>query len=707
MSTEEKSLHFIEQIVEENLANGFPQDNLRFRFPPEPNGYLHIGHAKSICLQFGLGLRYNAPVNLRFDDTNPAKEEQEYVDAIKEDLQWLGFQWAEERYASDYFQQLYDWAVLMIKKGKAYIDSQSSEEMAIQKGTPTQAGVDGPYRNRSIEENLALFEGMKNGDFPEGSHVLRAKIDMKSTNMLMRDPLMYRILHRHHHRTGDDWKIYPMYDFAHGESDYIEQVSHSICTLEFVMHKELYNWFLDQIYDENKVRPHQYEFARLNLNYTVMSKRKLLQLVQENIVNGWDDPRMPTISGLRRRGYTANSIRKFCENIGVAKRENVIDFSLLEFCLREDLNKNAPRVMAVLDPVKVVITNYPLDKEESLDAENNQEDESAGFRKVPFSRELYIEREDFLEVAPAKFFRLSIGNEVRLKNAYIIKGESVVKDADGNITEIHVTYDTDSLSGSGSEASKRKVAGTLHWVSIAHAVPAEVRVYDRLFIDEAPDSHKEKNFLDFMNSNSLKVVTGYVEPSLKTVAVDDKFQFQRLGYFNVDKDSTADKLVFNKTVGLKDAWEEKGKKELNSINNSLKEINKYFKVATKAERLDIENSVGETIASVANYSLLQSSFKKNINNNKASLLFANFILKYSNLKAADFDKDELTKLYLMSLRSESTFVRSKTLLNLRDLDYDAEFKNSFKDEIIKLNSNPTKSTTDRETEILEQAVNQF
>ena len=707
MSTEEKSLHFIEQIVEENLANGFPQDNLRFRFPPEPNGYLHIGHAKSICLQFGLGLRYNAPVNLRFDDTNPAKEEQEYVDAIKEDLEWLGFQWAEERYASDYFQQLYDWAIVMIKKGKAYIDSQSSEEMAIQKGTPTQAGVDGPYRNRSIEENLALFEGMKNGDFPEGSHVLRAKIDMKSTNMLMRDPLMYRILHRHHHRTGDDWKIYPMYDFAHGESDYIEQVSHSICTLEFVMHKELYNWFLDQIYDENKVRPHQYEFARLNLNYTVMSKRKLLQLVQENIVNGWDDPRMPTISGLRRRGYTANSIRKFCENIGVAKRENVIDFSLLEFCLREDLNKNAPRVMAVLDPVKVVITNYPLDREESLDAENNQEDESAGFRKVPFSRELYIEREDFLEVAPAKFFRLSIGNEVRLKNAYIIKGESVVKDADGNITEIHVTYDTDSLSGSGSEASKRKVAGTLHWVSIAHAVPAEVRVYDRLFIDEAPDSHKEKNFLDFMNSNSLKIVTGYVEPSLKTVAVDDKFQFQRLGYFNVDKDSTADKLVFNKTVGLKDAWEEKGKKELNSINNSLKEINKYFKVATKAERLDIENSVGETIASVANYSLLQSSFKKNINNNKASLLFANFILKYSNLKGADFDKDELTKLYLMSLRSESTFVRSKTLLNLRDLDYDAEFKNSFKDEIIKLNSNPTKSTTDKETEILEQVVNQF
>ncbi|MES2854021.1 MAG: glutamine--tRNA ligase, partial [Bacteroidota bacterium] len=373
MSTEEKSLHFIEQIIEDSLSNGFPQDKLRFRFPPEPNGYLHIGHAKSICLNFGLGLKYNAPVNLRFDDTNPAKEEQEYVDAIKEDLQWLGFNWAEERYASDYFQQLYDWAVKMIKNGKAYIDSQSSEDMAAQKGTPTLPGVDGPYRNRSIEENLTLFEGMKNGDFEEGSHVLRAKIDMTSTNMLMRDPLMYRVLHRHHHRTGNDWKIYPMYDFAHGESDYIEQISHSICTLEFVMHRELYNWFLDQIYDDSKVKPHQYEFARLNLNYTVMSKRKLLQLVQENIVNGWDDPRMPTISGLRRRGYTANSIRKFCDIIGVAKRENIIDFSLLEFCLREDLNKTAPRVMAVLDPIKLVITNYPEAKEEWLEAENNQE----------------------------------------------------------------------------------------------------------------------------------------------------------------------------------------------------------------------------------------------------------------------------------------------------------------------------------------------
>ena len=707
MSTEEKSLHFIEQIIEDSLANGFEQDKLRFRFPPEPNGYLHIGHAKSICLQFGLGLKYNAPVNLRFDDTNPAKEEQEYVDAIKDDLQWLGFQWAEERYASDYFQQLYEWAVKMIKDGKAYVDSQSSEDMATQKGTPTQPGVDGPYRNRSIDENLALFEGMKSGDYPEGSHVLRAKIDMASTNMLMRDPLIYRVLHRHHHRTGNDWKIYPMYDFAHGESDYIEQISHSICTLEFVMHRELYNWFLDQIYDDSKVRPHQYEFARLNLNYTVMSKRKLLQLVQENIVNGWDDPRMPTISGLRRRGYTPNSIRKFCESIGVAKRENIIDFSLLEFCLRDDLNKSAGRVMAVLDPVKVVITNYPAGKEELLDAENNQEDESAGFRKVPFSGELYIEREDFLEVAPPKFFRLSIGNEVRLKNGYIIKGESVTKDNDGNITEIQVSYDPDSRSGSGSEASQRKVAGTLHWVSIAQAIPAEVRLYDRLFIDEAPDSHKEKNFLDFMNPNSLQVITAYVEPSLATVSIGDQFQFQRLGYFAVDKDSTPSKLVFNKTVGLKDAWEEKGKKDTNAINNALKDINKFFKVATDEERTTIREAIGGTLKEIVNYSLLLSSFKKNINNNKSSLLFANYILKYSSLVFADFDKEELSKLVMMSLRSESTFVRVQIIANLLDGGFEASFVNTFKGEIVKLQANPPKSVTEEESKIIEKIVNQF
>ncbi|MFV8324768.1 glutamine--tRNA ligase/YqeY domain fusion protein [Flavobacterium sp. ZS1P14] len=667
MSTEEKSLHFIEQIIEDSLSHGFPKDKLRFRFPPEPNGYLHIGHAKSICLNFGLGLKYNAPVNLRFDDTNPAKEEQEYVDAIKEDLKWLGFNWTEELYSSDYFQQLYKWAVAMIENGKAYVDSQSSEDMAAQKGTPTQAGVDGPYRNRSVEENLTLFEGMKNGDFPEGSHVLRAKIDMSSTNMLMRDPLMYRILHRHHHRTGNDWNIYPMYDYAHGESDYIEQISHSICTLEFVMHRELYDWFLDQIYDENKVRPHQHEFARLNLNYTVMSKRKLLQLVQENIVNGWDDPRMPTISGLRRRGYTANSIRKFCDIIGVAKRENIIDYSLLEFCLREDLNKTAPRVMAVLDPVKLVIINYPEDTEEWLEAENNQEDESAGFRKVPFSKELFIEREDFLEAAPAKFFRLSLGREVRLKNAYIIKGESIVKDVAGNITEIHVTYDENSRSGSGSEASQRKVAGTLHWVSIQHAIAAEVRLYDRLFIDQAPDSHKEKNFLEFMNPDSLQIVKGFVEPSLATVTAGEKFQFQRLGYFNVDKDTTADKIVFNKTVGLKDAWEEKGKKEENLLMNTQKEINKYVKEKEENDANLILNTVIENIKSIDNYSLIIQTIVKNIKNDNNSLLFSNLILHYSDkVKVKDIEEESLTKLYTMSLKSQMAAVRILAIQNLQN-----------------------------------------
>jgi glutaminyl-tRNA synthetase len=693
MPTEEKSLNFIEQIIEDSLASGFHQDKLRFRFPPEPNGYLHIGHAKSICLNFGLGLRYNAPVNLRFDDTNPAKEEQEYVDAIKEDLLWLGFNWAEERYASDYFQQLYDWAVLMIKNGKAYVDSQSSEDMAAQKGTPTQPGVDGPYRNRSIEENLTLFEAMKNGGFPEGSHVLRAKIDMTSKNMLLRDPLMYRVLHRHHHRTGNDWKIYPMYDYAHGESDYIEQISHSICTLEFVMHRELYNWFLDQIYDASKVRPNQYEFARLNLNYTVMSKRKLLQLVQENIVNGWDDPRMPTISGLRRRGYTAKSIRNFCETIGVAKRENVIDVSLLEFCLREDLNKTAPRVMAVLDPVKLVITNYPAGKEEWLEAENNQEDDAAGFRKVPFSRELYIEREDFLEVAPAKFFRLSIGNEVRLKNGYIIKGESVTKDANGVITEIQVTYDEDSRSGSGSEASQRKVAGTLHWVSISHAIEAEVRLYDRLFIDEAPDSHKEKNFLDFMNTTSLEIVKGFVEPSLADVKSNDKFQFQRLGYFNVDKDTTASKLVFNKTVGLKDAWEEKGKKEENLLMNTLKEINKYVKEKDETAALIILKPIVDNIKSIDNYSLIINTIVKNIKNDNNALLFANLILKYSDKVAAkDIELESLTKLYSMSLKSQLVSVRILVLENLKE---DNENLNNFQSQLSEL------KTSEKNEKVLE------
>ena len=552
--SEEKSLNFIEQIIEEDLKNGFAKDKLRFRFPPEPNGYLHVGHASSICLNFGLGIDYQSPVNLRFDDTNPAKEEQEYVDAIKRDVQWLGFQWAEERYASDYFQELYDWAVEFIKKDKAYVDSQSSEEMAKQKGTPTQEGTNSPFRNRSVEENLDLFERMKNGEFPEGTHVLRAKIDMASTNMLMRDPLMYRILHKHHHRTGDKWCIYPMYDWAHGESDYIEGISHSLCTLEFLPHRELYDWFLDQIYDANKVRPKQREFARRNLSHTVVSKRKLLQLVQEGHVTGWDDPRMSTISGMRRRGYTPASIRNFAKTIGIAKRTNLIDVSLLEFCVREDLNKTAPRVMAVLNPVKLVITNYPDGQEEWLDAENNPEEEILTYRKVPFSKELYIEREDFQEEANKKFFRLTLGTEVRLKNAYIIKGENVIKDKDGNITEIHASYDVDSKSGSGTEASQRKVKGTIHWVSTQHAVEAEVRIYDRLFTHENPDGDKEVDFKNYINPNSLEVITGYLEPSLQTAQPEDKFQFQRLGYFCTDKDSTSEKLVFNKTVGLRDTW---------------------------------------------------------------------------------------------------------------------------------------------------------
>lgn len=561
MSEKEKSLNFIEQIIEEDIKNGLNPKSLRFRFPPEPNGYLHVGHASSICLNFGLGLDYNAPVNLRFDDTNPAKEEQEYVDAIKADVEWLGFKWAEERYASDYFQQLYDWTIELIKKGKAYVDSQTSEEMAKQKGTPTEPGVASPYRNRSVEENLDLFERMKNGEFAEGTHVLRAKIDMASTNMLMRDPIMYRILHKEHHRTGDKWCIYPMYDWAHGESDYLEQITHSLCTLEFLPHRELYDWFLDQIYDEKLIRPKQREFARRNLSHTVVSKRKLLQLVNEKYVSGWDDPRMSTISGMRRRGYTATAIRNFANTIGIAKRDNLIDVSLLEFCVREDLNKIAPRVMAVLNPVKLVITNYPEGKEEWLEAENNPEEEVMTYRKVPFSKELYIEREDFKEEADKKFFRLTLGGEVRLKNAYIIKGESVVKDADGNITEIHVTYDEDSRSGSGTEASKRKVKGTIHWVSIAHAIEAEVRIYDRLFTHENPDGNKEVDFKEYINPNSLQVVKGYLEPSLKEAKVGDKFQFQRLGYFTMDKDSTAEHLVFNKTVGLKDTWAKLESKE--------------------------------------------------------------------------------------------------------------------------------------------------
>ncbi|WP_179375473.1 glutamine--tRNA ligase/YqeY domain fusion protein [Winogradskyella wichelsiae] len=563
MSEETKALNFIEHIIEEDLASGLAKDKLRFRFPPEPNGYLHIGHTKAIGISFGLGETYNAPVNLRFDDTNPSKEEQEYVDAIKKDIAWLGYQWENELYSSDYFQKLYDWAIQMIKDGKAYVDSQTSEAIAEQKGTPTQVGKNSPYRDRSIEENLDLFTRMKAGEFPAGTHILRAKIDMESPNMLMRDPMMYRIMFEHHHRTGNDWCIYPMYDWTHGESDYIEQISHSLCSLEFKPHRDLYDWFKENVHayakDEFPMMPKQREFARLNLSYTIMSKRKLLRLVEDKFVSGWDDPRMPTISGLRRRGYTPNSIRQFIKKVGVAKRENVIDVSLLEFCIREDLNKSANRVMAVLDPIKVVITNYPEDKEEWLDAENNQEDAAAGFRKVPFSREIYIEKDDFKEEAGSKYFRLKLGGEVRLKNAYIIKANSVVKDENGEITEIHCTYDEDT---------SKKVKGTLHWVSIKHAIEAEIREYDRLFMHESPDSDKDKDFMELLNPKSLTVKTAYLEPSLADVKVGEQFQFQRLGYFNVDNDSKAEKLVFNKTVGLRDSWEKiKPKPQNNQTQN--------------------------------------------------------------------------------------------------------------------------------------------
>ncbi|NEV92901.1 glutamine--tRNA ligase/YqeY domain fusion protein [Psychroflexus sp. YR1-1] len=557
MSEEKKSLNFIEQIIEEDLKTDYTLSDLKFRFPPEPNGFLHIGHASSICLNFGLGLKYNAPVNLRFDDTNPLKEETVYVDSIKSDVQWLGFEWAQECYASDYFQQLYDWAVDLIKAGDAYVDSQTSEEMASQKGTPTQPGTASPYRNRSVAENLELFEAMKNGETGEKAHVLRAKIDMASPNMIMRDPVMYRCLHKAHHRTGNDWMIYPMYDWAHGESDFIESVSHSFCTLEFLPHRELYNWFVERVSKPGELVPKQREFARRNLSHTVVSKRKLAELVEQKIVSSWDDPRMPTISGLRRRGYTPESIRTFADSIGIGKRENMIDVAHLEFCVRDDLNQKAPRVMGVMDPLKVVITNYPEGQEEWLTAENNPEDESAGEHEVPFSRELYIEQEDFKEEASRKFFRLKLGKEVRLKNAYIIKAEDVVKDNEGNILEVHCTYDAESKSGSGTEASQRKVKGTLHWVSIPHAVEAEVRLYDRLFSVEDPTADKEKDFLDFVNPESLQVSKAYVEPYLKSAKAEDKFQFQRIGYFCVDRDTTEDKLVFNRTVTLRDNWKNK------------------------------------------------------------------------------------------------------------------------------------------------------
>jgi glutaminyl-tRNA synthetase len=559
---EKKSLNFIENIIEEDIKNKKNNAIVHTRFPPEPNGYLHIGHAKSICLNFGLAQSYNGTTNLRFDDTNPEKEEVEYVESIKEDVNWLGFQWeGEPRFTSDYFDQLYEWAVKLINTGFAYIDDQSPEEISKQKGTPTQAGTESPYRNRSIEENLDLFTRMKNGEFKNGERVLRAKIDMASPNMHMRDPIIYRILHKEHHRTGNKWCIYPMYDFAHGQSDYIESITHSVCTLEFEVHRPLYDWILNHLYTEGDIRPTQIEFARLNLSYTIMSKRKLLELVQNNLVSGWDDPRMPTISGLRRRGFTSASIRKFADIIGVAKRDNVIDVALLEHSLRDDLNKTAPRVMAVLNPLKLIITNYPENQEEFVSIDNNPEDETMGTREMPFSREIYIEQDDFMEDAPKKFFRLAPDKEVRLKAAYIIKCEEVIKDSEGKIIELRCTYDTDSKSGSGTEASQRKVKGTLHWVSAKHAIDAEVRLYDRLFTDEAPDGQKDKDYKDFINSDSLKVLKACkVEPSLGNAEPESKYQFQRLGYFCADrKDSKLGNLVFNRTVPLKDSWSKKNK----------------------------------------------------------------------------------------------------------------------------------------------------
>ena len=554
---ESKPENFIEQIIKEDLASGFDNENLKFRFPPEPNGYLHIGHAKAIGLNFGLGKKYNAPVNLRFDDTNPEKEETEYVKAIKEDVKWLGYSWSEETYSSDNFQQLYEWALFLIEKGKAYIDSQTSEEMAEQKGTPTSIGKNSPFRNRSVEENHKIFVEMKNGFHKEGVHVLRAKIDMAHPNMLMRDPIIYRVLNKPHHRTGDDWKIYPMYDWAHGQCDYIEQVSHSLCSLEFKPHRDLYDWFIDVLKTNAKtlpVFPKQREFARLNLSYTIMSKRKLSVLVEKRLVDGWDDPRMPTISGLRRRGYTPKSIREFIHKIGVAKRDNVIDFSLLEFCVREDLNKEADRKMVVLDPIKLTITNYPEDKTEVLQSENNPEKDSKNKRQIPFGKHLYIEREDFKEEAGRKFFRLTIGKEVRLKSAYIIKGVGVKKDDQGNILEVVCEYDPKSKSGSGTEQSLRKVKGTLHWVTQNDSIDITINSYDRLFKEETPGAKKEGDFLTDINPDSLTVLSAKAEPSLASAAEGDTFQFQRKGYFTVDKKSKADDIIFNKTVGLRDSW---------------------------------------------------------------------------------------------------------------------------------------------------------
>ena len=554
---ESKPENFIEQIIKEDISSGFAPQKLKFRFPPEPNGYLHIGHAKAIGLNFGLGDKYNAPVNLRFDDTNPEKEEVEYVRAIKDDISWLGYKWTEETYSSDNFQQLYEWALLLIDSGKAYVDSQTSELMAEQKGTPTSEGKNSPYRNRSIEENHDIFQQMKSGNCKEGVHVLRAKIDMAHPNMLMRDPIIYRVLDKPHHRTGQEWKIYPMYDWAHGQCDYIEQVSHSLCSLEFKPHRDLYEWFIDALRQNSNnlpVFPKQREFARLNLSYTIMSKRKLAVLVEKKLVDGWDDPRMPTISGLRRRGYTPKSIREFINKVGVAKRDNVIDVSLLEFCAREDLNKETDRKMVVLDPIKLTVVNYPDEHTEMLESEDNPEKDLNKKRKIPFSKHLYIEREDFKEEANRKFFRLTIGKEVRLKSAFIIKGTGVIKDNNGNITEVLCEYDPKSRSGSGSEESLRKVKGTLHWVTQNDSIDITINSYDRLFKEESPGANEDGDFLKDINPTSLQIIKAKAEPSLALANAGDAFQFQRKGYFIVDKKSKANDIIFNKTVGLRDSW---------------------------------------------------------------------------------------------------------------------------------------------------------
>ena len=553
----DKGKNFIEQIIDEDLSSGLDRSKLQFRFPPEPNGFLHIGHVKAVVLNFELAKKYGAKINLRFDDTNPENEDQIYIDAIKEDISWLGYNWDKECYASDYFDTLHDWAVELIKKDKAYVDSQTSVEMAEQKGTPTEPGTESPFRNRPVEESLDLFSKMKNGDFEQGKHVLRAKISMSSSNMLMRDPVIYRALDSHHPRTKDTWKIYPMYDWTHGESDYIEQVTHSLCTLEFKPHRDLYDWFLDIVVDPKKIRPKQREFARLNLSHTITSKRKLLSLVKNNYVSGWDDPRMPTISGLRRRGYSPDALKKFVATAGVAKRENIIEMSLLEFCVREDLNKKCNRLMVVQDPLKITISNYPAQQVEELSLINNPENPDSGSRDVSFSKEIFIEKNDFLEDPPKKYFRLSPGNEVRLKGAYIIKAEEVIKDSEGKIAEVICSYDPKSKSGSGTPESQRKVKGTLHWVCCSSNIPVEIREYDRLFEHPSPGDFSEEDLAIAINKESIKVFNGHAEQELSKASISDSFQFQRKGYYIKDADSKTGKHVFNKTVSLRDNWKKK------------------------------------------------------------------------------------------------------------------------------------------------------